>query len=206
MQFSILGVPFKCTKDMFTWEKVKWTLCVFLAHWWRQFLVGYLLILSFAIVAGGISVVFDALKMPLALDEGQALILMGALYVPVLLILLRIDFYVLFKKKYKSFDRHFFNPPQQLRFFSGLYWKPFLAMTLLVLMCLCIVGLVSILRVVFLGGMFGVVLDILSSLLSLVVFFVYLVLISGHVTLHGGAWGFVPVWKQPRSDISEAKI
>ena len=69
--------------------------------------------------------------------------------------MLSIDFYVLFKKKYKSFDRHFFNPPQQLQFFSWLYWKPFLAMTLLVLICLCVMGLVGILRIVFLGSVFG---------------------------------------------------
>ena len=28
MQFSIFGVPFKCTKDMFTWEKVRTTIFI----------------------------------------------------------------------------------------------------------------------------------------------------------------------------------
>lgn len=76
MQFSIFGVPFRCTKDMFSWEKVKWTFCVGWAQWWRQFLVGYLLTIPFAIVA--VSVVFGALKMPLSFDSGWSLVLLGA--------------------------------------------------------------------------------------------------------------------------------
>lgn len=205
MQFSIFGVPFRCTKDMFTWEKVKWTFCVGWAQWWRTTLVGYLLTISLGIVVGAVSVVFGALKMPFSFDSEWSLILLGALYIPALLIMLSIDFYVLFKKKYKSFDRHFFNPPQQLQFFSWLFWKPFLVMAFLVLIGLCVMGLVSILRIVFLGSVFGVVLEVFSSLWSIISLFVYLALMSGHITLHGGTWGFVPVRKQPKSDVSEVK-
>lgn len=160
---------------------------------------------SFRNCGGAVSVVSGALKMPLSFDSGWSLVLLGALYIPALLIMLSIDFYVLFKKKYKSFDRHFFNPPQQLRFFSWLYWKLFLAMTLLVLICLCVMGLVGILRIVFLGSVFGVVLEVFSSLWSIISLFVYLALVSGHITLHGGTWGFVPVRKQTITEELEVK-
>jgi hypothetical protein len=35
MQISIFNVPFKCTKDMFTWEKFKWSIYVYWAPLWR---------------------------------------------------------------------------------------------------------------------------------------------------------------------------
>jgi hypothetical protein len=202
MQFSILGVPFKCTKDMFTWEKAKWS---FLTYWtigWR----GLALILSTLVLAFGIlflpSILGAIQDIPLGEDADFALrallnfvlslnfwkehylipgiVLLALLVVALILGGIYIHYYGIFKKNYKSFNRDFaiLTIPT---FKSWNFWKRYIFVALF--------GFLSAIPV------FGLILLEPHPLVKhLVNFFIGFVLF--HVTLHGGTWGFVPVRKE----------
>ncbi len=212
MQFSIFNVLFKCTKDMFTWEKVKWTIFVYWAQLWRVALFGVGSILLFAGIFF-LPVIINSDEL-VALTESaepsvrslvplvyasqywaQQMFAPGIIFlclgiVGLILGAIYIQYYTFFKKSYRSFDKHF-NQAKVQSFWSGGFWKPFMLITVFGLL---IGGLVG-----FLLGEF-MVYDGLIQLISLSVG-----LVLFHIFLHGGTWGFVPVRKQPKSDMSEVK-
>jgi hypothetical protein len=206
MQFSILGVPFKCTKDMFALEKVKWSIVVYWAHLWRGviFAVGMLALFA-AILAVPAFLSWDALqafndsdlalrvlmyvvfsvdcwsKNWLALGVGLL-----TLWVIILFITsLYINYYITFIKGYKFFERHYFKPLVE-KFWSAGFWKPFILILVL-------------------GGVIGFAIgfllrwfDVMDSVISLIGFITGLVLF--HIFLHGGSWGFIPVRRRSESE------
>ena len=201
MQFSILGVPFKCTKDMFAWEKFKWSLCVYWSQWWRAglFSVGMLIlwagVIFFpAVVNTGVLPGHEEAELSMKLSVYiarsffywkdnlvLASVLLGAWLISLIVIAWYIQYYATFRKNYKSFDRHFFKP-QVEKFWSWGFWKP----SILTLVVSVLLGL----AVGFVLGWF----DIMDIVISLIGFIVGLVLF--HIFLHGGSWGFILTPKQ----------
>lgn len=202
MQFSIFGVPFKCAKDMFTWEKIKWSIYVYWAQLWRG---GFLSIGVLALVVAvlflpaftnsAISQVFNGsnfeqkarvyLLYSMHVWVKDSLIsgigLLVCWVVGLILAASFIQYYATFRKNYKSFDRHFFKP-QVEKFWSWGFWKPFILITLLGLL----IGLIV-------GALFGAM-DIPQGVVTLINLIVGVVLF--HVFLHGGSWGFILTPKQ----------
>lgn len=144
MQFSILGVPFRCTKDMFTWTKIKESICVYWALAWRGALMGVaavflflgiLLIPSFwssEALSSFSTAEFDVkLSMYLVYCLQYwyqqmfvlGIIVLALLCVSLILGVCYVQYYGIFKKNYRSFERQY-NKPQVQSFLSSGYWKP----------------------------------------------------------------------------------
>lgn len=180
MQFSIFGVLFKCTKEMFTWEKIRSTCFINWAINWRVFLVSYLLtpIVSTALESHekDLGVVYFSLL-------GLHLFLSFLIYY-------YCKYVVLYKIPFRTFERNFIHTPNNLKFYSWYFWKPqFLSMVLASLM------LISLFLI---GGTLWYLLpkSQTGSQLLMLVFaapcaFVCICLITDHVFIHGGTYEIV---------------
>ena len=211
MQFSIFGVPFKCTKDMFTWEKAKWSFFTYWTMGWRVFV----LCLSTFLLAFGmllLPAILGAIQdIPLGENADFSLILLlkfvhsfgfwkehymttGIVLLVLLLIAsilggIYIHYYGIFKKNYTSYNRNY-EIPVIPTIKSWNFWKRYIFVTILGLGIGFILGFV-------LG-----LLHINETIIQAVGFVVGCVFF--HITLHGGAWGFIPVRKKnfdTKSDI-----
>ncbi|QOL20129.1 hypothetical protein [Candidatus Bodocaedibacter vickermanii] len=201
MQFSILGVPFKCTKDMFTWEKAKWSLFVYWAQLWRGGILGVVGVLIVCLPAllnfKALSKFFSAtleeavwVFILLMIDSmgywyQQNLALVIVLFclwcVGLILGMIYFQYYTLFKKNYQTFSRQL-NKFEIRSLWSWGFWKPFIFIT--------VFGLLT-------GGVVRAlfwVMDIQQGDVALISLVIGLVLF--HIFLHGGSWGFVPVSRQ----------
>lgn len=203
MQYSILGVPFKCTKDMFTWEKAKWTFFTYLTVGWR----GLALVLA-TITTAVATLLFPAVlgvipDVPLG-DDAEfpailiikfllsfrffldhyfitGIILMMGFVVFLVLGALYFYYYGVFKKDYKSYDRNYDIPTIPSFTSWSIWWKPYIFIVIIALL---------------LGVVVRAALDFVESgeiLAHAVNTTVGLVLF--HIALHGGTWGFVPARK-----------
>ncbi len=204
MQFSVLGVPFKCAKDMFTWEKAKWSFFTYLTVGWRGLALALAAIatavatLLFPTILGVIPDVplgddsdFPViLVIKLLLSLGffvehyfiTSIILMTVFIVFLVLGALYFYYYGIFKKDYKSYDRNYDIPTIPTFKSWSFWWKPYIFIVIIAIL---------------LGGVVGAALDFLGSgeiLVHTVNTIVGLVLF--HIALHGGTWGFVPVRKE----------
>ncbi len=211
MQFSILGVPFKCTKDMFTWEKVKWSIFVYWAQLWRGGLVVVVAIIALiallfvpAFLNSEALAQFSNSELDVRVTMHTAysihywyqqmfipgIVLLCFWFVGLILGVIYIQYYTLFKKNYRPVARQF-NKPEIRSLWSWGFWKPFILITLFGLLWGFVEGFV-----LGLADVQNVAIGFISLIIGLVLF---------HIFLHGGTWGFVPVRKQPKSDMSEVK-
>lgn len=203
MQFSIFGVPFKCAKDMFTWEKVKWSIFVYWAQSWRGALlvIGALTLLMGIFFLPGminsneLAVLYENAErsvqflVPIIYASQywvQHLLVLGIVllclwFVGVILGAIYIKYYGFFKKNYRSFSRQF-NKPMVISFWSGGFWKPAIFTMVFGLLVGCVIGALFRFLDVQQGGV-----ALISLIIGLVLF---------HIFLHGGTWGFVPVSRQ----------
>jgi hypothetical protein len=165
MEFAIFGVPFKCTKDMFSLEQAKWTLFIYWAQLWRDLILGGIL----GVFMGGI-----IWTNPEWSTSWLALFVL--IVIIAALSITYIQYYVLLQKKYQSFDKGFTTPHMPQSFWSWTFWKIFLLT----------IGIGW--GVGFLVGLF------LHQKLAFVCNLV-LGTILFHIFLHGGTWGFIPVPK-----------
>jgi hypothetical protein len=208
MQFSIFSVPFKCSKDMFTWEKIKWSICVYWAQAWRGGSFGLAMgLLGVAVLMApefldpetlaqysGPELGVDGLSQ-LMIYWRQHLFVPGIVFVccwvmGLIFMGVYIQYYATFKKNYRSLSRQF-NKSEVGRFWSRGFWKPFILITLF--------GL-------FLGFVESFVLELIGTpkiFVTLTGFVVGLVLF--HIFIHGGSWGFVPVRKGVKTEVLEIK-
>ncbi|QOL20130.1 hypothetical protein [Candidatus Bodocaedibacter vickermanii] len=203
MQFSILGVPFKCTKDMFTWEKAKWSLFVYWAQLWRGVLLlsGALLLLVGIFFLPGVinsnelsalyqgvdpSIMFLVPVVYASQYWYQHLLVLGIVLwslwcVGLILGMIYFQYYTLFKKNYQTLSRQL-NKFEIRSLWSWGFWKPFIFIT--------VFGLLA-------GGVVRAlfwVMDIQQGGVALISLIIGVVLF--HIFLHGGTWGFAPVSKQ----------
>ncbi|MDP3641041.1 MAG: hypothetical protein Q8R43_01225 [Alphaproteobacteria bacterium] len=184
MHFSIFGVPFKCTKDMFDQDKLVWSACALWTALWRYLAVlGCFLLVGFVGFGGVVGLSHLACNSGVVF-MGLVGLVMISLFVGNLLIFAAIQYYALFRKQYQSFGRS--NPEYvvSVKLISWEFGRPYL---------------------INIGIMFvaNIVAALLFSEAGGVLFLFALFLF--HVTLHGGTWGFVPVAKQPKSEVSEVK-
>ena len=211
MEFSIFGVPFRCTKDMFTWEKFKWSLFIYWAQLWRgstlavaALFVGGVVLLIPAFLDSDALAQFNNSELDIKITMHiayslhywyQQLLIPGIVLVccwffGLILASLYIAYYATFKKNYQSFSRQF-HKLEVKSFWSCGFWKPFILTTIFGLLFGWIAGAV-------LG-----LLDVQQAVITLISFMVGLVLF--HIFIHGGAWRFVPVRKQPKGVMTELK-
>lgn len=183
MQFSILGVPFKCTKDMFTWEKIKWSLCVCWSEFWRIFIVSASIFILALMIR----------KFTFHLEEEDMVYffiaggkLLAYLFRPY------IKYYVYFRKNFNSFIRCFEQYPRPA-FWSWAFWKPYLITNphILASMSTLIIIMSKLIwpHSIFIG--FGFSLS--NPSINIILFIVNAIFL--HIFLHGGTWGFVPARK-----------
>lgn len=186
MQFSIFGVPFKCTKDMFDQDKLAWSICAVWAAFWRYLAVwSCFLLVGFVGFGGvfGLSHLANNSGIVFVVLIGLAMI---ALFVGNLLIFAVIQYYVLFRKQYKSFDRTNLEYVASVKLISWEFARPYLIN----------VGLMFVANIV--------AALLFSKDASGGAMFLFALFLS-HVTLHGGTWGFVPIAKQLKSEVFEVK-
>lgn len=203
MQFSIFGVPFKCTKDMFTWEKVKWSIFVYWAQLWRGGLFSVVALLLWVgtfflpgmINSNELEVLYQGAEssikflIPIVYASQywyQQMFVTGIMllclwFIGLILGAIYIQYYSMFKKNYLSFSRQF-NKPEVLSLWSWGFWKPFILITLFSLLFGFVEGFV-----LGLADAQNVVIGLIGLIIGLVLF---------HIFLHGGTWGFVPIAKQ----------
>lgn len=215
MQFSILGVTFKCTKDMFTWEKTKWSFFTYWTIAWRVLALGLFAIVLACLILILPDIVGFLPEVPLGelgdddsfflIPTLKSLLLFGfwkehnlitgivllvLLFITLILGEFYIYYYGIFKKNYTSFNRNY-QIPTIPTLKSWNFWKRYIFVTILSLE---------------IGFILGFVLDLLNineTIIQVVGFVVGRVLF--HITLHGGSWGFVPTRKETIDTASTLK-
>lgn len=196
MQISIFNVQYKCTKDMFAWQKAKWTLCVYWAQLWRAMILGFGLMVLFGVAMFN----SDFPKILNSTNNNADLALYywyqnvdaswiwmwGVLLSSVILGGLYLIYYTLTRKNYKSFDREALISGVPYSFWSWNFWKRFLLLVLT-------------------DGILGVVQHLIMD--DAVGFFINSVLgiVLMHIYLHGGTWGFLPISKRRISQEKTSK-
>jgi hypothetical protein len=144
MQFSLFGVPFKCTKDMFSWKKLGWTMCVYWAQFWRGMVLGLVLLGIVGIVVWQSQffqifleeVLTKGSEQAQHYDRDQIFIdwyhstnilgwvgAWGALISAAFILSVYIQYYTLAKKHYKSFNKGITLAGLPKRFWSCAFWK-----------------------------------------------------------------------------------
>jgi hypothetical protein len=205
MEFSIFGVRFGCAKNMFSWEKIKWSFFVYWAQLWRSsalvavaFLVGFVLLLTPAFLNSNALSQFNNSEFDVKISMHvayslhywyQQLLTLGIAvlcfwFFGLILAGLYVQYYVTFKKNYRSFSRQF-NKPEVKSFWCWGFWKPFILTLAL--------GLLFGWGSSFVLGLLGVH----QSIVSLIGFIVGAA--PFHIFIHGGTWGFVPVRKSTKA-------
>lgn len=171
MQFSIFGVPFKCTKDMFIQDKVLWTIYIFWAQFWRLLLV---------FLGAGLSVVayfyftehhFSGFE-NFSISSLLSIAILGILLYGVIIY---VQYYVYFEKSFQSFKQEFLKDYKP-KFWSWGFWKPFLIIAVITFIVDFIIG------------------SLLSPNITNGLIFIF-GLFFQHICLHGETWGFKLVAK-----------
>jgi hypothetical protein len=225
MQFSIFGVPFKCTKDMLSWEKIKFLMCVYWAQLWREMVLGFifLVVVGIAVLQ---SQLFQILLEELLtkggeqgqhFDRGQKLIdwyhstnvlgwvgAWGALILGAFIVNIYIQYYTLIKKQYSSFDRRAISDKTPQKFWSSEFWKRWIVSIFYSLIVRFVLALVMIVvgAVLFLLALIpgvGVVFVVIGGVLLgawYALYVIVMLVLPLYIALHGGTWGFVPVSRQ----------
>lgn len=180
MQFSIFGVPFKCTKDMFTWEKIRSTCFISWAITWRFFI---LLALIFTIAYPVLSF--------LKKDSISTAHITLALVCSVLIFIAYyyIKHSVLYEISFKTMVRKHINEPTKPKFKSWGFWKPqLIALSILLLALtvqLTIFGLIA--YSLFTKSHILEFLTLSATFLSGISF---VMITLNHFILHSGIFGF----------------
>lgn len=184
MQFSIFGVPFKCTVDMFTRQKFKWTFFILISFLFSVFLA------SLVITGGGY--LFDLLKSSL---RGTVTVGGLAKEVAVMILTAAAAIYLLhdntYNQKFQSFDRKYETLSGAPKLFSWAFAKVYLITWVIGATIGAVVGFI----VGFLGGILQI--DDTGIYVAIISAGILIQFMSAHIFLHGGTWGFVPVEKQP---------
>lgn len=180
MQFSIFGVPFKCTKDMFTWGKIRTTIFINWAQWWRYSLVSMLP-----------GIVFYPILNLLEKGLGVAYFSIAFVYMVIsILIYFYCKYTVLYQVSFQTFARRFIKEPNNLKFFSGYFWRPVLvsivfAFLLTIGLIIIGVGLWYVLPKNQIGSQALMLIFAIPSSLATVL------LTFDHVFIHGGTYGIL---------------
>ena len=180
MQLSIFGVPFKCTKDMFTWEKIRTTIFIDWAILWRYYIVSILLGIVFYPILG-------------LLEKDLGVNYFSALFVYLVISCLMYyysKYSVLYQVAFRTFARKFIKEPDSRKFFSGYFWKPVLISMVFAL--LLVFGLV----VVGAGLWFVLPKNQIGSQALMLIFaipstLICVLLTFDHMFIHGGTYGVV---------------
>ena len=192
MQLSIFGVPFKCTKDMFTWEKVRSTCFISWAITWRYLLVSMLP-----------GIVFNPILGLLEHQLGVAYFSVFFAYMVIsILIYCYSKYTVLYQISFRTFARKFIKEPDNLKFFSAYFWRPVLlsvALAFLLVICLILLGagLWFVLPKHQIGSQALMLLFAMPSAL------VFVLIAFDHAFIHGGTYG---VAFQPANDVVETLV
>lgn len=160
MQFSIFNVPFKCTKDMFTQDKILWTIYIFWAQFWRTLLIIAGIVVLMTGYFGFRGENFTSLEI-------LPMVIVGVfLYA----LIIYMQYYAYFNKQFKSFNREFLTAYKP-DFFSWGFFKPFL-----------LIWLMSFVAGLFLG-------IFLPSNIANGLSFIFGIFFQ-HICIHGETWGF----------------
>lgn len=182
MQFSIFGVQFKCTKDMFAWGKFKWSIYIYWAEWWRSTIIQFIL--------GGIFLILGNAILNFDRDGGFLWEIfyfcrLGLYY----FVTACIQYYVYFRKAWYSFNRQFIKGECPI-FWSWDFWKPYS-------MIVAIKYLFSAGLNLFFGkNVFSIFQIMLFQKIPLQPLEHIFDLVFLHLFLHGGTWGVVPKRKE----------
>lgn len=112
VEYSLFGVPFKCTQDMFTKEKLRQTLCVYWADMWRQLVLLSLLLTPVFLISIFLIPIFvfiPIIVMVLYLATAAAII-----------------YYTRYKKQYPSFEKSAITLEKTPEFKDWDFWKRYL--------------------------------------------------------------------------------
>lgn len=186
MQFSIFGVPFKLSKEMFGREQLKHSLCAYWALAWRGLVFG----LVWGSVLGSLFIfnvelrelfleavlhqTFPSIEFWLSVDGFVLVLLLIGLFLG----MSYIQYYGLFKKNYKTFQKDYSDPSiSKTSFLSKNFWRPWL--------------LTAIFGVV-VGQIVKLVVEVVLPELYVIAFSFFIGFLLFHFYLHGDTWGFVP--------------
>jgi hypothetical protein len=116
MQFSILGVPFKCTKDMFTWEKIRSTCFISWAITWRFWLL-------FGLTSSPIVYALYYFIENNSLTKVHIMLALLCL-IPFLFAYYYLKHFVLYQLSFRTMKRIFITEPTKPKWMSWHFWKP----------------------------------------------------------------------------------
>lgn len=181
MQFSLFGVPFKCSRDMFTWEKIRSACFISWSISWR-----------FMILLGVIATAAYPFANYMQKDD------FGMVHFIILAIFFVILFWsyyyvkhsVLFEISYRTINRRYINEHSKPEFVSWRFWKPQLVVMLIyflilsVLLVIC--GLIA--RELIIKNLWLEVLLFVVGCLSSIGF---AMITLNHIIINGGTFGFI---------------
>ena len=182
MQFSIFGVPFGCTKDMFTWEKIRSTCFINWAILWRSSLVCTLPAIVFV----------SLFPFSLLHKENRDDVSFFELFLYLALYLVsRFMYYpVLYKVSFQTFDRTFIKAPNNLKFFGAYFWKPLLLSAILSFLLICCLICICV-GVWFVLPKNQIASHALMLIVAMPSAFIFVLIVFDHLFIHGGTYGVV---------------